>query len=71
MGRRMMKEDVDKDSCFHIEKGEAVDIETVIRLRGWVEDEVRSKHGNFSDTSLITDYDPKREIFEFQIRFYR
>jgi len=67
----MMKEGINKKSCFHIEKGEAVDIETIIRLRAWVEDEVQSKHGKFSDTSLITDYDPKREIFEFQIHFYR
>jgi len=67
MGRRMTKSDV----CFHVEKGEAVDIETVIRLRPWIEDEVKKSHGRFSSTNLITDYDAKREIFGFEIRFNR
>lgn len=59
------------DVCFHVEKGEAVDIETVIRLRPWIEDEVKKSHGRFSSTNLITDYDAKREIFGFEIRFNR
>lgn len=67
----MNKELTRGDSYFHVEKGEAVDIETVIRLRSWIEDEVRIKHGFFNRTSLVTQYDAEREIFEFEIRFHR
>lgn len=71
MGRRMTKEHINKDVCYHIEKGQAVDIETVIRLRSWVEDEVAKRKGRFKNTALITDYDAQREIFEFEIRFFK
>jgi hypothetical protein len=56
---------------FYTLKGEAADIETIIRLRSWMEDEVKQTHGDFNKSSLITDYDQKREIFEFQIQFFR
>jgi hypothetical protein len=51
--------------------GEAQDIETVIRLRPWIEDEWKNVHGNFSRTKLITDYDAKTNIFKFQLHFIK
>jgi hypothetical protein len=51
--------------------GEAQDIETVIRLRPWIEDEWRNVHGKFSRTKLITDYDAKTNIFKFQLHFIK
>jgi len=51
--------------------GEAADVETIARLRPWMEDEVRIEHGVFSKTQLYTDYIQEREIFEFKIVFYR
>ena len=51
--------------------GQAADIETIARLRPWMEDEVRIKQGSFSKTQLYTDYIQDREIFEFKIVFYR
>jgi hypothetical protein len=56
---------------FYTLNGEAADIETVIRLRPWMEDEIRQTQGDFKKSSLVTDYDQKREIFEFQIHFFR
>lgn len=50
-------------------KGTAKDIETIIRLRPWIEDEWRNIHGDFSSSKLITDYDAKSETFEFKIEF--
>ena len=49
--------------------GEAEDIETVVRLRPWIEDEWRAQHGEFRSTILRTDYDKENEIFKFQIIF--
>lgn len=51
--------------------GEARDIETVIRLRPWVEDEYRSMHGAFKKSELFTDYDKDANIFRFKIVFHR
>jgi hypothetical protein len=51
--------------------GESKDIETVIRLRPWIEDESRKEYGDFNETRLITDYDQKRNIFSFRIDFYK
>ena len=51
--------------------GEAADVETIARLRPWMEDEIRIEHGEFSKTQLYTDYIREREIFEFKIVFYR
>jgi hypothetical protein len=59
-----------KDS-FYTEVGEAVDIETIIRLRPWIEDEVRRVRGDFTSTSLVTDYNKEREIFEFKLHFHK
>lgn len=51
--------------------GQAKDIETIIRLRPWIEDEWSNIHGIFSKTKLITDYDAKSEIFNFQLHFIK
>lgn len=50
--------------------GTAKDIETIARLRPWMEDEVRGKIGSFKSTDLVTDYDEKSTVFSFKIRFY-
>ena len=47
--------------------GEVVDIETLSRLRPWMEDEAKKKKGNFGKTSLMTDYDSKRNVYKFKI----
>lgn len=49
--------------------GEARDIETVIRLRPWIEDEWKYVNGKFNKTILKTDYDAHRDIFKFKIIF--
>lgn len=49
--------------------GEAKDIETIVRLRPWIEEESRHLYGNFSKTKLITDYDNGSGIFKFKIHF--
>lgn len=49
--------------------GEARDIETVVRLRPWIEDEWKSVNGKFKKTILKTDYDANRDIFKFKIIF--
>lgn len=48
-------------------KGEIKDIETLDRLRGWMEDEARKKYGNFGKTKLITDYDAGRDVYKFKL----
>jgi len=65
MGRRVM------DKPFYTLYGAAADIETIIRLRSWMEDEVKKKQGGFKSTSLITDYDEETETFEFKLHFHR
>lgn len=50
--------------------GKAKDVETIARLRPWMEDEIRNKVGNFNRTDLITDYDEKSTVFSFKISFY-
>jgi hypothetical protein len=51
--------------------GEAQDIETIVRLRSWIEDEWKSVHGNFTKTKLVTDYDAKSNIFKFKLHFIK
>ena len=51
--------------------GEARDIETIVRLRPWIEDEWKKVHGNFSKTKLVTDYNAKTELFKFQLYFFK
>lgn len=62
MGYRMNK-------VIHTLHGTAQDIETIARLRPWMEDEIRKNVPNFSTTKLITDYDAKSTIFSFKIQF--
>lgn len=49
--------------------GEARDIETIARLRPWIEDEWKTVNGDFKKTTLKTDYDANRDIFKFKIIF--
>lgn len=51
--------------------GEARDIETVVRLRPWIEDEYKNMHGSFKKSELFTDYDANTNIFKFKIVFHR
>lgn len=51
--------------------GEAVDVETIVKLRTWIEDEWKGIHGEFSKTKLTTDYDAERNVFKFTLRFFR
>lgn len=51
--------------------GEARDIETIVRLRPWIEDEWTKVHGKFKKTSLKTDYDAKTNIFKFKLFFFK
>lgn len=51
--------------------GEAQDIETIVRLRPWIEDEWRNTHGEFTKTKLITDYDAESNIFKFKLHFIK
>lgn len=64
MGRRMGS--VINKKCI---TGEARDVETIAKLRPWIEDEWKSVHGNFKKTTLRTDYDASRDIFKFKIIF--
>ena len=50
-----------------IVSGEVMDIETLARLRPWMEDEARKKKGSFGKTNLITDYDAGRDVYKFKI----
>lgn len=65
-----MKIEVD-DTVLYVLSGVSRDIETIIRLRPWIEDEVESTYGEYSHTKLFTDYKPKTETFEFKIVFYK
>lgn len=49
--------------------GEAKDIETIVRLRPWIEDIWKEKHGSFTKTKLKTDYDAEIDLFRFEIIF--
>ena len=50
-------------------EGVAKDIETIARLRPWMEAEVRKEYGNLGESKLITDYDQDKNIFKFKIVF--
>jgi hypothetical protein len=47
--------------------GEVADIETLARLRPWLEEEARKEYGDFGKTKLITDYDRERNVYKFKI----
>lgn len=50
--------------------GEAREIEDIVRLRPWMEDEWKAMYGNFKNTKLTTDYDAERNVFKFRITFF-
>ena len=58
-------------SIAHVLHGTSRDVETIIRLRPWMEDEVRSEIGDFINTKLYTDYISDTETFEFKIVFFK
>lgn len=49
--------------------GKAQDIETIIKIRPWIEDEWKSVYGEFKKTKLTTDYNAEDDVFSFQITF--
>ncbi len=49
--------------------GTAKDIETIIKLRPWLEDEARQKYKYTGNTKLVTSYDEQLQIFSFEIIF--
>jgi hypothetical protein len=65
-----MKIELDNDVVYVL-NGISQDVETIVRLRPWIEDEVRDRHGDFSRTKLYTDYNPKNETFQYKIVFYK
>lgn len=69
MGSSMSKKI--KSGVLYNLHGQSRDIETIVRTRSWIEDEVRRWKGEFSNTQLFTDYLPDSETFEFKIVFYK
>lgn len=64
MGRGMGH--LNKKNSLH---GLARDIETIVRLRPWIEDEWKNIYGDYENTILKTDYDESKNLFKFQIIF--
>jgi len=58
------------DSVAYILKGTSRDVESIIRLRPWMEDEIKEQC-EFSSTKLYTDYKQETETFEFKIVFLK
>lgn len=56
---------------LHTLSGVAQDIETIARLRSWMEDEVREKVPDFNYTKLYTDYDPITTHLSFKLQFFK
>jgi hypothetical protein len=50
-------------------EGTAQDIETIVRLRSWMEDEAKKLYGYSGSTQLFTDYIQSENVFKFQIIF--
>lgn len=50
-------------------EGIAKDIETIARLRPWMEAKVREEYSGLGESKLITDYDQDKNIFKFKIIF--
>lgn len=50
--------------------GEAREVEDIVRLRPWMEEEWKNMYGDFKKTKLTTDYDAKRNVFKFRITFF-
>jgi hypothetical protein len=65
-----MKIEID-DNVLYVLNGTSRDIETIVRLRPWIEDEIRTLYGDFTSTKLFTDYKPQSETFEYKIVFLK
>lgn len=50
--------------------GQAADIETINKLRPWLEDEAGVKYGYTGKTKLLTDYDKDTDTYSFSLEFY-
>lgn len=50
-------------------EGVAKDIETIAKLRPWMEAEVRKEYSGLGESRLVTDYDANENIFKFKIIF--
>jgi hypothetical protein len=59
------------ENVIYVLNGISRDVETIARLRPWIEDEIRNTFGDFSFTKLYTDYKPNNETFEYKIVFYK
>lgn len=51
--------------------GEAKDQETIVRLRSWIEDEVRDKGVDFDHTNISMDYNADKGSFSYTITFFK
>jgi hypothetical protein len=49
--------------------GTAIDIETIARLRPWIEEEAKNLYGYGGKTKLFTEYIYQQDIFKFTIVF--
>lgn len=54
----------------NIIKGQAANIETINKLRPWLEDEAKIKYGYTGKTKLLTDYDKDTDTYSFSLEFY-
>lgn len=65
-----MKIELD-ENVLYVLNGISRDVETIVRIRPWIEDEIKSMYGDFAFTKLYTDYKPSNETFEYKIVFYK
>ena len=50
-----------------IVEGEVESVETLSRLRSWMEFEAQKAGFDFDKTKLITDYDASRDVYKFKL----
>ena len=50
-----------------IVEGEVESVETLSRLRPWMELEAQKAGFDFDKTKLITDYDASRDVYKFKL----
>ena len=62
---------LDNKNILYNLTGKAKDIETIVRLRPWMEDEIKQSIGSFSSSKLYTDYSAEKDIFDFKIVFFK
>lgn len=51
--------------------GTVKDIESLNRLRSWMEDEVRSQGIDFDTVSLYTSYLKEADSYQFTLKFFK